>query len=192
MYFIWKSFQKGLDKEQNINKVYSLLVRLVIVMILCCNAGYVLWFAARQVCHNYVRQDNGVIRDSIIISKADFENRSIVKWIEKDEISYEGKMFDIKYQHDEDGIIVLYGTYDSIDSAWIDWLSKLTDDGSDESVKWDQIFTSVFDTLAPEVHLTQHISPYTIAVQNPAIVSFLPSQFTAFLFRPPCAPSLEI
>lgn len=121
------------------NKTYKLTKRnligpgLVFVVLLWCNAGFVLWNAARKISYEYVRSHRSEIkfRDTIIVATESLKGSAELVWMKHDEIRYQNQMFDIKQQFELDGgQTMLVGHYDKWENKLFKSLENLLDTGS--------------------------------------------------------------
>jgi hypothetical protein len=91
-----------------------------LLMMWCC-AGGALWQGARSLHYRWVRLEaERKVKDTIVMHP-DAE----VVWIKKDELRYDGRMFDVKKRIQKEGVVLLVGHYDEKDDKLFASLEKL-------------------------------------------------------------------
>ncbi len=97
-------------------------VLLLAVVVLAC-AGSAVWQGARTVHYHWVRSEGTRrVRDTILVTAA-----SKAAWLEKDELRYEGRMFDVTARKKVRDGWMLVGRYDEADDEIFGALHRLFD-----------------------------------------------------------------
>jgi len=152
----------------------SLLLWLLVLALCWCSAGTVVWHGARTMCYRYVRLHQQRKCDTLHIAAA--ETPRLV-WVEKDEIRYKGKMFDIKrHIPQEDGSLLLAGHFDETDDKLFKILKKLVDgerekDSNSQLPVWEYVAVLPYTTW-PVVKLTPAAPPYPDGYIGISYISF--------------------
>lgn len=110
-------------RKQPLKKIPKALAgaALALVVAWAC-AGGVLWQAARIVHYHLVRSEGG---DEVAVDTVQLTAASHVVWIEKDELRYEGRMFDVREQKRIGDDWLLIGHYDAADDEIFELLHAL-------------------------------------------------------------------
>lgn len=128
-----------------LKRTTKLLAAVVAMVMLWSVSGHMLWHVARQTCYNYVHhiKKERSFRDTLILDDHVFHNPEKIEWVKKDEIRYEGRMFDIKKQTTAGGVTILIGHYDDFEHYLYKCLGKLFDDDNEtqqpKSKQWQTI-----------------------------------------------------
>jgi hypothetical protein len=130
------------------------LVGLIILTLLGCSASFILWNTARTIRYNHVRSHklNTSNQQTLIISIADAAS---LVWVEKDEICYKGKLFDVRHQETIGDKIILTGCYDEFEDKLFKILPRIIDNDANTRTKnKKQILSWVFDAIIPTENAT--------------------------------------
>lgn len=115
------------SKNPTLNKS---VIRLLIVVLIWCNCGFIVWNLARSVCYYTIHAASNSHTDTLKLTTS--ESASIV-WMGKDEVKYNNRMFDIKKRIESDGKVILVGKYDETEDHLYNLLSNLINDGRSHS-----------------------------------------------------------
>lgn len=128
-------------------------------------SGHVLWNIARQACYSYVHhiKKERSFRDTLVLDNQVFNDATKLVWIKKDEIRYEGRMFDIKKQVAGQGVTILIGHYDDFEHHLYKYLGKLFDDDS-QPTKHSNKHWHTFIAVLPGGRVNEHIHTLTYLV----------------------------
>lgn len=107
----------------------------ILILLIACNmAGFVLWQTARVASYRYVRlhRQSIAMRDTLSIPTTVFRDGKTVVWHKDDEIAYGEEMFDIKQQYTQGENIILIGHYDRFENKLFKVLYKMLDGSNDD------------------------------------------------------------
>lgn len=140
------------------NTMTRLIVLTVSIVLLWSVSGHVLWSIARQACYNYVHhiKKERSFRDTLVLANEVFNDANKLVWIKKDEIRYEGRMFDIKKQVIGNRVTVLIGHYDDFEHHLYKYLGKLFDDDNPPAKQTNKHWHT-FIAILPDGRTTEHI-----------------------------------
>jgi len=135
---------------------------IVAAVLLWFVSGHVLWNMARVACYNYVHyvKQERSFRDTLKLNAGLLADRSRVIWHKKDEISYAGRMFDIKRQLVYGDTVILVGHYDDLEHYLYKYLGKLFDDDG-RPLQETKLLWHVLTALLPQT--VEHTCPKLFA-----------------------------
>jgi hypothetical protein len=146
-------------------------------------SGFVIWQTARNIQYQYGRvRELSKAKDTIRLTNAEARN---LTWVKKDEVSYRGRMFDIKSRIVMNDSTIMVGHYDSKDDNLLKRLSELLNSHKDGSSKAKISFWMCEAVLAnTEVALTRF---YPYKKNNGTFEPSLTSTILTTLSPPPKA-----
>lgn len=133
---------------------------LLAVVVLAC-AGSAVWQGVRTTHYHWVRAEGARrVRDTIVVTTT-----SKTTWLTKDELRYEGRMFDVTTRKKVCEGWMLIGHYDEADDGIFDVLQRLYED--DPSERKDGVRLCVF---LPEALLPSIAQRTTVQVLSPRLL----------------------
>jgi len=149
------------------NCITRTAVTVIAIIMLWSVSGHVWWHVARQTCYNYVHhiKKERSFRDTLLLDNQVFDDANRLVWVKKDEIRYEGRMFDIKKQIKRGDVTVLIGHYDDFEHHLYKYLGKLFDDDNQPSQEVNKQWHT-FIAILPHERGTVHVHAVTSLVHT--------------------------
>jgi hypothetical protein len=154
-----------------------------------CTAGHILWSGTRHVHYATMRMRleryNNKYRDTIVLPVSAVKNNPDIIWMERDEIRYRGKMFDIKSATQKDGLMIFAGHYDEMDDELFKLLDSLFDNEADRANKNKLPLWYCEAVLQPADLYTRGLYEYTLLRRIVFNVPCIPLHEPSAPFLPP-------
>lgn len=153
-------------------------------MVWAC-AGHIAWDGIRKV--HYISEQGEAASDTLSISLTDIAKD--VVWVEEHEIKYKGRMFDIKTQSRNDGVLTLTGHFDERDDKLFNVLDSLFgEDEEDNDAHGKRVNIWLCEAIMPEAKATLPTVYYWVdKLKMHFAQSCVPLYEPAAPFHPPIA-----
>lgn len=100
-----------------------------IVVFFLSQSGFIVWHSLRTVCYHYLRTLH--VEETVTLAIPNEKVAEII-WVKKDEVRYQGKMFDVKDRSATDTSLLLTGHFDSKDDKLFKWLKHLLENDEEQ------------------------------------------------------------